>query len=1417
MKKKWLLIVAAAVIGFAAFATNYTWNGGEGNWTDTTKWTPSGYPQASSDAVIFDRGGTVSLNTGVQTDIAYIKVTAGDVVLTATEGSSLKINWPGYNNPSGVTGDRGIIVSEGASLDLAAPLATMSGRFDRQGEGALTMRDIAIRKENSTNMYFFNGTNSFVGTSSLTLPTASVTFGVGAPYGPMPIFIRDQAAWNVSAISTSASTDGAPYVDIIQDGEDTSVTVANGIELCCSKLKSGVFNPDVQRYMLKSGTLSAKSILLRSANPTNIQYVQEGGVSTFTAVDFNSGSAALRGGVMNFTGANDDFDMGSGTTFEISGGTLAWPRGFNPPGWPQFRYSGRFGVTVPSGSKFEWDWSRADVAPGTVFVHDGAGTLELIRAISTEGVGLEIAAGKTVNIAASCTVSAPRGSTEPWKVTLNNGSVLQLNTGTARVSTPLDLTVNGTGKVFFSNCRGAVVAHRLTVDGVEKAKGRYYFAPNHSNSFVGGTSGWNGSSVIVPYVWTGAGGDNLWSNPANWDANTVPNGTTMCADISRATTITLNENIALSCLVAIPNGVERKVTVTGSGSISLADTNNIGYDCALFVPQECELVLDVDLKRTSSSTMALQGGGLLTVKKGYPGCTSGIQPLLAIDGEVSFAGTTAIESYGTSYHFLTAWTYEGGDSHLFIEDGATVTANRFQVTKAGYTMPDDFRQRGGVTTFDAFYLGNYNSSSTSRGTLVYYLDGGSMTVNGSIRLGRCLGDSDSARYPGGSFEMSGGTLTCNGISGGFNQNYARLYGGDVYLKGSLEAAFDRPDKIAGTNRNDITYYFGGVTIHPTGANRSLASGNLWFTGRNGDCTFDVSNFKFTVSSGNTVAGPGGLVVTGSNPANGVEFSTPCTFEGAMTLRGGYLTCWAASAVNGPSALIVENAASKATFGCQFRKPLDRVILQEDDDLFLAAGVTLTTKRMIVGGVDLAAGTYSARFGNGDVVVTGSAPSSWVVNGAGDLSWYVGGTTTAVDAATALSSLTYYPAAAGETNTLTGAVLTFEDGANIHVEKGDTLVINNDVVLGGKVTKTGEGEVVFNGSVTAAVAATDGYWLTVQEGGATFDGAVTGVRLITCGTKTLPVITLNEHCAVTDWAIVLTAWSEGGTVANAMGETHQNGATVDYSAGVFEALRTNTSTLDLYPLSKPGGGSGRYVLNAGTFKTSGTYNISFFENAGDVGTFEFVQNGGTFLSMRRIFFARELKNGVNLTYTLNGGRIEFSEYLAGTLRKCDFVNFNGGTVVFNGANAANFAERQYFTVSVGGDVTFEMENTAKSVRFPNDWTGNGTITFNGGNYFFSGELNVDGVNVAAGTVTLGANTALAATGGTALSIAKTGATLNLDYDGEMPFKTLKVGDRSRAAGVYSAEQGPNVVKNVLSGDGLLRILEGSDPGTVIKIR
>ena len=92
-KKKSLLFIVIAAINSTAFA--YTWTGGgnDGLWTTSANWgLPSGYPNDSNAEVIFSGNATVSLNTGSQTDVAYIKVTAGNVVITATSGSSLKIN-----------------------------------------------------------------------------------------------------------------------------------------------------------------------------------------------------------------------------------------------------------------------------------------------------------------------------------------------------------------------------------------------------------------------------------------------------------------------------------------------------------------------------------------------------------------------------------------------------------------------------------------------------------------------------------------------------------------------------------------------------------------------------------------------------------------------------------------------------------------------------------------------------------------------------------------------------------------------------------------------------------------------------------------------------------------------------------------------------------------------------------------------------------------------------------------------------------------------------------------------------------------------------------------------------------------------------------------------------------------------------
>ena len=1386
MKKvKAMLLIAASVIGFVAFATEYTWKGGTGNWTDPSKWetTASGYPSSADAEVKFNGGANVTLDTGAQTDVAYINVTAGDVVLTATSGSSLKINWPGDGNPAGKT-DWGITVADGASLDFAVPLATIDGRFDRYGTGKLTFRNVAFTKTGSPNWYFYNGTNSFEGSSSVTLASNSdVVFGVGSPADKSFVFIKDNAQFSVCSFNLSSGGTTVPNTKVVQDGAGTVVAASNMLKLDCNSANDG------HCYTLKSGTLSSDNLSIGAANayvspdyaPEHLHYIQEGGTSTFAKVTLARGSAALRGGVMNLSNQTN-LVIGNGCLFDFAGGTLA---------------------LTDEAVMWNWEQPKFRFTPGSSIAVKGSSSLAFDKSCSTYDLGLEIGEGKTVTIGANAAVTAPLGSTNSWKVTLDDGSVLKLANSTARLFAPLDLTVNGTGKILFTDFRGAAVARKLTVNGVEKAKGRYLAS---GNSFVDGDGA---ASIFVPTVWTGNGGNNLWSNPANWDDGVVPNGSTAVADVSGATSITLDMDVSLTALIANPNRTLRTVTVSGSNTLTLYAA--YGYDDGLFVPNGCELILDVNFKRGNNVVQALYGGGKVTFKKDVTICSGDGSIIWAIDGAFALNGATVSPSSGSDI-YCNFWTQDGAPGEVLIEDGTTFAATWVWQSIPGYTPLNAIRQTGDTANFTALWLTSYYAGVADRNN--YILEDGELTVANAIWFAPGTSVSGTLRRPGGSFEMSGGTLTCGGFKSGKNQNYARIYGGTVNLNGNMEAQVYDPEKIANIVTNDISYYLGGVTIHPVGGQRNLVSGNMHLTGRNGDVKFDLSERDFEFSSGNTVSGPGGIVVSGG-VGRKIYSSAAFTFTGAITVKSGGINFYESSSINGPSALIVENTDSSVYFGNGAAKAFDRIVLVQASNLSVNQNKAVTTKRLVVGGADVAAGTYTGVYGSGTVVVTGSAPASWVVNGVCDLSWYADGTTTTADAATTLSSLTYVPATVGATNTLTGATLTFSDGANIHVEIGDTLVINNDVVFAGKITKTGWGEVVFNGDVTSAVtpaANTDRYWLTVLEGGATFDGAVTGVRLMTCGSVDAdlpPVITLNENCTVSNYGIVLTAWNEADVACR--GETHQNGATVDCSTTVFDDLIYNRS---MWALTRPCiGGYGRYVLDSGEFRAHASFHLSFLLSSADAGTFEFVQNGGTFSVPKSFFFARAT-NGVKLIYTLNDGRFEFGGSLSCYEdRSLSFINLNGGTYVVNGSD---IIKREALTLTTSGTVTFEVAS-GKTLTIRNDGIGEVSLVKTGeGSLVLDGAFDLNGLDVQGGTLTLKDKILPMLDGTAALSIAKT-ATLNLDHDEQATFKTLKVGTQGRAAGVYSATQGPNVVKSVLEGSGAIQILEGSDLGIVIKIR
>ena len=99
MKRVQCLMMAALVLTISAFAadTVYTWTGtaGDGKWSTPNNWDKgSGYPSAASHIAQFTKSAAVTVDTGAQVTIGYIKVTAGNVTVPPGRTSRLTTRWP---------------------------------------------------------------------------------------------------------------------------------------------------------------------------------------------------------------------------------------------------------------------------------------------------------------------------------------------------------------------------------------------------------------------------------------------------------------------------------------------------------------------------------------------------------------------------------------------------------------------------------------------------------------------------------------------------------------------------------------------------------------------------------------------------------------------------------------------------------------------------------------------------------------------------------------------------------------------------------------------------------------------------------------------------------------------------------------------------------------------------------------------------------------------------------------------------------------------------------------------------------------------------------------------------------------------------------------------------------------------------
>ena len=1484
----WLTtLVMVANIGMAA---DFSWvsGGADINWTTPENWQGgTGFPDASADVATVNAADTVYLNTNVVLNIGQLKLSSTTPkTVTVSGDAGAGFDFTGITAPNS-----GINVSgHSDNLLVVQPDIVTAGRVDKMGSGSVEFTgDITCtRMDSGFSMIFGQGETVLSGSSTVSATGSIVAVG-NAAYSDLRL--TNNAALSAErlwlGVASAAGTKGHVWQD-----SDTCSVIADEMEIGHMPYAStNTF------YHLRKGSLSAEELTVGFAAPG--VFDQSGGTGTITTVTLTEGIFSLSGGKSMISSLVleegcyhqsgglsqvSDFSVGDVdqvASLMLSGGTMQMNGDINTP-WIQDKQAFDF-----SGGVLEVNSSRSIRIPtrvsGTPTFNTASGGLTLRQRMSgnsaivkTGSAGMGFEAGQSAQLSGSLTISnsyfavgqnmelsSYDHSTDPLAVKICNGGIFQLTDINSIVTVPLALDIDDGGTVKFNNYgsaynRGMLVAHSIVTNGVSLPPGRYTTA----HGFITGVN--TACSVVIPIVWTGAGDGVSWSDADNWAGGVIPDGTTAVADVSNAQQpVQIDSAVTLTALVYNPQGVKRSLTLTGSGSVTINTPGTI-HPC-MFVGPGRSLTFDVDLDRTpANGTFGIVGNGEIVIKKGYPDETYGAA--VSLYGNLVFAGTTTLNK------LIGMWRHElNGYGSVIFTNGCDLTCMRLLNNPSGFYALNEIIHDGGNVTCGDVFLTRHNAYDVSPYT--YYMRSGSLTTTREDSFGICLGVPYSGawpqRYSGGSFVMSGGTVTTLKLSRGQPDTLFDLYGGDLYLgSGGITAVDLAPS--SGTE-------FGGVNIHAT-ANWS-SSLPIELTGKTGTTEIDTAGHTVTLSG--DLSGEGGLIKTGTGTLN-LNGATS-TFSGPLIVAGGKLACGSASVFDGLSEIIVTNGTLNFS-GSVLNSDLT-LRISGTGSVTIPAGNNLDVARLYLNGSLRPAGSYV--FGSGTVTVLPTTEIIWTGAAGDGALWSTlnnwsntvaipNGATVALDfgysqltaddqivldvtPGVTLTNLTYDQGLPGSILTITCPeaatnTLNFSADGEICVREGQTLILDTDVYMNGHLHKTGAGTLILNRHTYAAY---NYYGLAfyIEEGCVIGRGEINQMRVqpaAATGLNEPPEFILEgPDAALNDAAIPIPGYFHYG---NDRGTFIQAGGIIDLTV-VPDAF----ANADLgFIIGGSGGTKGTYQMEGGELITCPTEPAYISGNSAD-GTFN--QSGGT-----STFYQLNLTRpwptaGGNGVLNLSGGLMR----LSGTVEKGyspGTVNLSGGTIESLTAGAV-FASDVPVTLATGptGNVSFAQAQSSMANTLSGTLSGSGGLVQAG-----PGTLTLDGVNAFSGSAgvsdgTLVVNTALQSAtdifvdGGhldllaetpalTNLAVREAGATVliagdatpfgdtltlnlaqgivtELDFEGIVDVDRLVLGGVAKTPGLYGgvdSEAPENSSSSYFTGTGTLRVLNGPPPsGTLLMVR
>jgi autotransporter-associated beta strand protein len=1112
-------------------------------------------------------------------------------------------------------------------------------------------------------------------------------------------------------------------------------------------------------------------------------------------------------------------------------------------------------------------------------IKTGTGAISLGYSGFTNYVSGEVTVSNGVlTLPGGVAIESDGQTTNALKLTICNGGTFRISEISSVVSVPLDLDIKTGGKLeFYGNAstsynRNMVVARTFSTNGVPLSKGKRYTSGALS-AFISASTDTPSCSVIVPVLWTGAGDGMRWQDGANWEGGVVPNGSDAVADLSLATeNIQLDSDVTLTCLVYSPQTSKRELTLTGTGALSINWTGSGYFAPCVFVSGGRKLVLDVSLgQKAGSFPFAIVGGGTVAVRKGFMNVVvlDSYAPC-SVFGNLAFGGATTLA--GNLY--IAGHEISGVGSVTFGKDCVLNCARIVNGVK-GFMAVTQIHD-GADVTCERLWLTKHFGYGTLLPT--YKMLSGTLTVTDSVGINVGVvypGVSSWSRMSGGLFEMTGGTVRTTRIALDLAVSGVTLNGGTVYLgSGGIVGG----SSVAGTVK------LGGVTI--VSESDWCSSVPMMVSGVNGYPTIDTQDHTVTLNG--ALSGVGGLVKTGTGilSLNGTN-----TFTGTLVVAGGAVVFGTNSVLNGVSGITVTNGTLMLNGTVLSSVTVLRVT--GTDSLVLATGKNVSVDRLYINGVLQSAGTYS--FGDGTVTVNPTAKIVWTgaandgalwstLNNWSNTAAIPDGADVALDfgysslgtsaqivldvtPGVTLTNLTYDNGTPGSTLTLTCPpastnTLTFPANGVIRVAEDQTLVLDTDVYLQGRLYKYGTGTLVLNRHTYATVT---GDWLTdfyhkliVMEGQVIGRGEFSALSVQPASRLTLaalPEFVLEgERAVIHNNSITLPGYE------NQMGDKGvftQTGGTVDLSdiANVFKG--SSTGFIVASSSSASWINEGFYNLEGGVLITCSNYPAYVSGNYAR-GTIN--QSGGTstFFGLRLTQFLATTGVG---EMNLSGGTLR----LSGTVEKGwgnGTVNLSGGQIVSLLAGDV-FAAEVPVTLATGGvgDVAFAQAASTQTNSLPGTLSGAGglvqegpgTLALNGGNAF-SGSVTVKGgyllvssalTNVtdvysdggllalqarvpaltnlsvrAAGAVVKITGSATPFASGLTLSLAR-GIVTELDFVGIVDVDRLVLDGRARGPGLYGAAGSGAPVQSAaayFSGTGVLRVLNGPPPqGTMITLQ